>query len=182
MENEIIKIILASSLIAAIISAVVSYFTSVKLKSLDFKNDYYKEILKKRLNAYELIENQIILLKTVVLGDDQKPYHIIFGSGDKKFFEFQQNLHLASVHGLWIDPKTTKSLEKLNSLFFNLNIKVHSKSDIEIETIGKEYYQKISDLRFTLENDVKKGLYNLTDMKKTFQTTDKNEKRIIYKE
>lgn len=64
--NETIKILLASSLIAGIVSTIVSYITSIRLKKIDFKNEYYKEILKKRLHAYEFIENQIAVLKSVV--------------------------------------------------------------------------------------------------------------------
>jgi hypothetical protein len=68
----------------------------------------------------------------------------------------------------------------LNDLFFNLNNKVFGKTDEEIVEIGKQYYKKLSDFRFELENKTKKGLYNFHDMEKAFKTEDKNKQRIIY--
>tara|TARA_R110000868_G_C10794055_1_gene756559 strand:+ start:528 stop:1073 length:546 start_codon:yes stop_codon:yes gene_type:complete len=176
MEN--LNVILTSSLIAGIISAFVSYFISIRLKKLDFKNEYYKEILKKRLNAYQYIEAQIAVLKNVVLDEkDNVPYHSIFSYGDVEFFDYQKNLIMAINYNLWIDDKTTNILERINELFYSLNIKINGLSEIEMHKIGKLYYQQISDLRFELENATKEGLYNLHDIRKAFKTKKKNTKR-----
>ena len=51
-----------------------------------------REILKKRLVAYEHIEFQLSILKPVVLGDNKKPYHAIFSEGEDKLLEYQKNL------------------------------------------------------------------------------------------
>ena len=148
MEN--LNIILTSSLVAGIISTFVSYFVSVRLKQLDFKNEYYKEILKKRLMAYQYIETQLAVLKSVVLDEnDNLPYHSIFSYGDVEFFDYQKNLIMAISYNLWIDEKTTNILEKLNDLFYSLNIKTNGLSEIEMHSLGKKYYQKISDILFT---------------------------------
>jgi hypothetical protein len=177
LEN--MKLILASSFFAGIISAVISYIISIRLKKLDFKNDYYKEILKKRLVAYEHIEIQLSILKTVMLGDDGNPYHFIFTEGEIKLVDYQKNLFMAVNKSLWIDPKTTKSLENLNDFFFNINNKAYGKKEVEIIEIGKQYYEKLSNLRFELENSTKEGLYNLHDMEKAFKPSPKNKQRLI---
>ncbi|WP_339700911.1 hypothetical protein [uncultured Marixanthomonas sp.] len=180
--SETIKILLASGVIAGIVSAIISYLTSIRLKKMDFRNEYYKEILKKRLNAYEFIENQIAVMKSVVLDDDGKPFHLIFGQGESKFYEFQQNLMLAISYGLWIDNETHETLDEINNLFFNLNNHVNKKNDSVIEEIGKKYYNRVSELRMKLEKNAKKGLYDLHDIKKVFKSKKRNKKRIIYKE
>lgn len=180
MEN--INLILTSTLVAGIVSTFVSYFISVRLKKLDFKNEYYKEILKKRLSAYEFIETQLGVLKTVVLDEaDNKPYHLMFSYGDQEFYNCQKNLLMAMSLSLWIDDDTADSLENMNDLFYNLNLKTHGKSNNEIIEIGKKYYQNISDLRFNLENSTKKGLYNLHNIDKAFKTNKRNKKREIIK-
>ena len=172
---EWFNILLASGLI----SALTSYFVSIRLKNQDFKNAYYKEIIKKRLNAYTFIENQISAMKGVILGDDNRPYHFIFGQGELKFLEYHKDLLIAISLSLWIDDKTVEKLQDINDIFFTLINKVHNKSNDEIEEIGKEYYQKISDLRFELEQTAKTGLYQLHDMKKAFKGKRKNTKRKI---
>jgi hypothetical protein len=178
MEN--LNLILTSGLFAGLISAIVSYLISVRLKKLDFKNEYYKEILKKRLVAYQYIEGQLAVLKTVVLDEvDGKPYHMMFSHTEVEFFDYQKNLVMAMSFSLWIDDETTENLEKLNEIFYNLNIKAFEKSNIELIELGKKYYKHISDLRFQLENSTKKGLYNLHDIDKAFKTKKINTTREI---
>ena len=86
---------------------------------------------------------------------------------------------MAISYNLWIDDQTTNILEKLNELFYSLNIKVNGISKSEMHNLGKEYYQKISGLRFELENSTKRGLYDLHDIKKAFKTKKVNTKREI---
>ena len=178
MEN--IRLILTSTFVAGIVSTFVSYIISIQLKKLDFKNEYYKEILKKRLAAYQYIESQLAVLKAVVLDErDYKPYHMMFSYNDVEFFDFQKNMLTAISFSLWIDDETTDNLEKLNELFYNLNLKTGGKSNSELVDLGKKHYQHISDLRFQLENSTKRGLYNLHDIKKAFKTKKTNTKRNI---
>ena len=101
-QLEIFKLILTSSVIAGLVSAIVSYFTTLRLKKFDFKSEYYKEILKKRLNAYQYIENQIAVLKAVVLGGDKKPFHMMFSEGENEFLKYQKtySLQFLIVYGL----------------------------------------------------------------------------------
>lgn len=89
---------------------------------------------------------------------------------------------LAISYSLWIDKKTNKTLEEINSLFFNLGSHIHKKSDSEIEEIGKKYYNRISELRMQLEADLRNGLYDLHDVKKIFKQKESKEKRVIKKE
>lgn len=183
MDNiEFLNIILTSTLIAGITSAIVSFLTSLHLRKVDYRNDYYKEIIKKRMDAYEYIDAQIAILKPVVLDDnDGRAYHIIFSYGEDEFLNFQKNLFVAVSYSMWIDKHTTGELENLNGLFYSLNNKIHLKTNSEAIEIGKEYYEKISDSRFRLEQATKKGLYNLHDVKKVFKSEKKNRKRYIYK-
>ena len=67
-----IQTIVTSAIFSGFVSALISYLVSIRLKRLDFQNDYFKEILKKRLDAYDYIERQIAVLRGVVLDDDRK--------------------------------------------------------------------------------------------------------------
>lgn len=176
-----LNILLTSSIFAGIISAFVSYFISIKLKRVDFKNEYYKQILIKRLEVYEHIEFLISTLKPVVLGDDNKPYHIVFNKGENKLYESQKELFFVVNKNIWVDNKTTKQLEKLNDFFFNINNLAFEKTEEEIIEIGKKYYDKLAELRINLENSTKEGLYNLHDIEKSFKSKLSNQKREIRK-
>ena len=180
MEN--LKLIITSTLVAGIVSILVSYVTSVWLKKIDFKNEYFKEILKKRLAAYQYIEAQLAILKSVVLDEeDGKAYHMMFSYSDVEFLDYQKNLIMAINFGLWIDDETAQKLQDLNELFYNLNIKAHGKSKGELIKLGKTYYKELSSLRFELENSTKTGLYNLHDIDRAFKTKKKDSVRKIRK-
>jgi hypothetical protein len=104
---------------------------------------------------------------------------MMFSYSDVEFFDFQKNMIIAISFSLWIDDETTENLEKLNELFYNLNIKTDGKSKAQLIDLGKKYYEHISDLRFQLENSTKRGLYNLHDIEKAFKTKRINTKRNI---
>src|SRR4051812_3206552 len=119
MENsDLVKVILTSTLIATVLSAIISTIVSLKLKSLDYQNEYFKKILDKRLDAYKFLETQIALLKSAVLDEDGKPYHQIFAYGEDEFHKFQSNLLAAIAYSMWINDDTADEMENLNELFF----------------------------------------------------------------
>ena len=170
--GELLEIILTSTVVSAIISSVVA----LVLKNVDFKNEYYKEIIKKRLEAYGYVERQIAVLKSSAIDDDNKPCHLIFFYGADKFLEFQDNLFAAMSYGMWIDKETIKELERLNDLFFTINCKIKNKTETELINIGKEYHKTILTSRNNLEQATKKGLYEITNMKKMFKVTKQKNK------
>lgn len=178
MDHTIISIILTSTLIATIVSVIISSIVSIKLKQLDYKNEYYKKILDKRLNVYHHIENQIAVLKSSVLDDDGKAFHLIFSSGKEEFGEFQQNLFLAMSYSLWINDNTIDNLEKLNDLFFKIS-RQSVENDDELIAIGKEHYNAIADLRKRLEANVKSDLIDLHNFKRFKSNPLKRKKRTI---
>ena len=178
-DSELIKVILTSSLIAGIFSAIVSAIISIKLKNLDYKNEYFKQILKKRLYAYNLLESQIAVLKSTVLGDDAKPYHMIFSFDENKLIDFQKNLFGAMSHNLWINEDTIQFMEKLNELFFKISEKIEGNIHNQLVQIGKEYYFEIADLRNLLEDSVRKDLLNLHNLKKFKKSSKPNRLRLI---
>jgi phosphate/sulfate permease len=163
--SETIKIILTSSVIATILSVLVSAIVSLLLKNLDYKNEYYKKILEKRLEAYKFLETQIAVLKSSVLDDDGKPYYLIFEYGHEKFDEFQQNLFVAHAYSIWIDNETVNKMDELNRLFLKITRKLKDISDQELIQIGKDNYHEIAKIRTELESCVRNDLLELYDLK-----------------
>jgi len=111
---------LTSIVIATVLSTIVSTVVSIKLKSLDYRNEYYKKILDKRLEAYKFLEKQIAILKNIVLDEDGQPYHVIFSYGESELHKFQLNLHVAIAYCIWIHEDTVNEMENLNELFFKI--------------------------------------------------------------
>jgi len=179
MENsELIKVILTSSLVSGFFSVIISYFVSMKLKNLDYKNEYYKKILEKRLEAYKFLEGQIAIMKSSVLDEDGMPFHMIFASGKLKFIEYQQNLNAAMVYGMWINDSTMHIMEKLNDLFFKISREMDNESEHTIN-LGKGYYKEIAKQRNILEDSIRKDILELYDFKKFKKNAISGSKRIV---
>ena len=167
MHNiTIIKVVLTSSLVASVFSAIVSAIVTIKLKQLDFKNEYYKKVLDKRMAAYGYIEAQIAVLKSSVLDEfDRKFYHNIFSYNYDDFLSFQQNLYIAMSYGMWFNEETLKNMENLNNKFFEITNQA-SNDSANLIPLGKKYYPIIVELRNKLEYSVRNDLLALYDLRK----------------
>jgi hypothetical protein len=87
--NSIIILVLGSSVIAAIISGFISYLSAKHLLQKEFKNLYFKELLSKRLEAYEHLERQISVLKGVATEENGTAIHQIFFMVKKSFWSIK---------------------------------------------------------------------------------------------
>ncbi len=178
MDNsQILKVILTSSLIAGILSAIVSAIVSIILKKIDYRNEYYKILVHKRLNAYEFLERQIAVLKISVLdSSDGKAYYMIFDETSDEFHNYQKNLVAAMAYSIWINTKTVTIMEDLNGLFYQIGNLINEDNIIEI---GKKYYDEIFILRKKLEISVRKDLLNLYKLEKLNKSIKKDRTRQI---
>ncbi|NVO85564.1 hypothetical protein [Hymenobacter terrestris] len=178
---SVLSIILTSSVVSDILSALVSVFISIKSKNLDYKYNYYKEIITKRLNAYQYLEAQVTLLKNTVLdSSDGRPYHDIFSHGKGEFINFQQNLFLSMSNSIWIDEDTVNLMQELNDIFYNINIKIENEeTSSKMISVGKSYYAHLSAIRKELEHNLRKDLFDLHNMKRFFKNKTSGTSRLI---
>ena len=126
---NIIEIALTSSLIAGIVSALISYFFSIRLKKIEFRNNYFKEIIGRRLDAYNQIDAFVSHLKAVVVDDKTgEAYHFILSQTSQRFLDAQTNLQQSILKSLWVDEKTSSKLEEINYFFFKIQFTIFNVS------------------------------------------------------
>ena len=150
----------SSSLLSAIITGFITYFVNKKILNQTYKNEYYKSILEKRLNAYQYIETQIAVLKFTILDIDGKPFYQIFQNDYNKYLEYQQNIHLVLSHSIWLSSSMIDNMSALNQLFFTITTEITDDIKYNIE-IGKKYYYQISTLRENIEKCLLNDFKNL---------------------
>ena len=158
---DFFQVVLSSSIIASIFTAVVS----LKLKNLDYKNEYSKKILDKRLKAYDCIENQIALMKTMVVNFDSNGYYLVFDDKERNSTKIQQNFFNTMKNSIWINKKTVLLMEELSDLLAEILKKKNNENEILLN-ICKETYELLIQLTDELENFVRKDLLNLHNLKK----------------
>ena len=164
MDNIWINI-LSNAGVAAIVSSFASYLINIFAQKHKYKDDYYKMVVKKRMDAYQYIETQIQVLKlTVVDNIDAKPYFMMFSGDRKMFFEGQTNLALVASNSLWLSEEMTDKLRQLQQDFLTIEAKITDNPDNNIR-IGKEWYTKLGEDRRIIENCLKKDLLSLYNVK-----------------
>ena len=171
--------IISSSAIATVVSLLGTHIINYYSKKADFKHEYFKLVIKKRLEAYEQLEFLIAALKTSALADeDQKPYHICFFSSEN-YSDYTAHLRLANSHNLWLNGIVSDSLSDLTSIFNQINFEFDTLDESELITARKKYYIRIADLRTDLENHVRTDLLTLHDFSDISNKKAKNEYKFI---
>ena len=101
---ETILFVLANSAIAAVISSITAALVNKLQQDRGYKQDYYKEIISKRLRIYERIERQIAVMNSSIA--DVRPYHLFFENNIDGFHEYQRNLFYARSCGIWLSEES----------------------------------------------------------------------------
>ncbi|RZK33035.1 MAG: hypothetical protein EOO61_16055 [Hymenobacter sp.] len=121
---------------ASITAALIAFFS----KNKDFKNDYYKRIIDKRLKAYEEVELIIFSLRRTAIvrrspGSPNEEVGSVF-LNEKAFDAFVDSLHEVIKKGLWLSTQSRIELIELNNKL--LTIKIAIKPDYEDKVFDKD--------------------------------------------
>ena len=178
MNNQLFIAVISSSLLSAVLGALIAGAYALKNRQNEYVNEYYKTVIQRRITAYEQLENLIVSIKTCVLDKDNKPYHLLFSKADD-----WDNLYILIYkvisQSLWLSEDAFMISRDLNYLVF---LKTPDETDM-IE-FGKQNYEKIASIRAELEkilaidmldlHNVKKFLKNKMKVKHDFHNVNLN--------
>jgi hypothetical protein len=177
-QRELITLLLTSSLLSALLTSLLTGVFSLLGKKREYRSAYYKEVLQRRLDAYEFVDTQISMLKSSVYDKDRtRMYHFIFAHGVDEFYKFHQNLFFAVSKALWISPPTQSVLLDMNRLF----VSISEQYDLENQLVeaGKHYYFDIANMRDRLEAALLNDLRDLDNIPKFLKQKQTEEKSYV---
>jgi len=145
MSTDLWLAVLSSSLLSGIVGASIAGWFTLRSKRNEYVNEYYKAVLARRMSAYEEIERLITMLKSAVLDDDQRPYHLLF-SKDDDHQEVFKLMFVVMSNALWLTDDLFAETRKLNVLIYS-----DGGSESGLIEFGKRHYTTIADLRTQLE-------------------------------
>lgn len=159
MDNSWITI-LSSAGIASIISAIVGYFFNVLMQKRRYKDDYYKMVIAKRMDAYAKIEDIYKLLKTYVSKDSgETSLCIIFN--DKDFFKiFYKKLYNAMGSSMWLSEEINNDIRYLNDMLLLVD-KSLKNENTNIRELGKEKHAIFAEIHCLIGKHYKNDMLNL---------------------
>ena len=78
LKSDLLIAVISSSLFSAFLGAAIAGLFNLRTKHNEFVNDYYKLVIRKRFQAYEIIELIIQGYKTTLFDGDDRPYYLVF--------------------------------------------------------------------------------------------------------
>lgn len=168
----------SSAVIAAIVSSIASYLINKHNQHQAYKNDYYKNIINRRLDTYQHIDDVICALKSAMVDNDGKGCHSMFTNDSKEYYKVILCLHNALTNSMWITDKMFNVLRNLNQVFLIIGNSITDDKSTNI-AIGKENYSKLGKLRTDIENQFKEDLLEMPNIDKFLKNKVKF-KTLIY--
>jgi hypothetical protein len=154
---EPLAIILSSTVISGVVSALVSGWFNVRSKQSEYANAYYKLILERRLRAYEEVETLINSIKVAVMDDDRVPYHLLF-SNDENTDGVHAMLTGVMSRSLWLSDELFEITRELSVFVYQ-----GAAHDAGLIEFGKANYRDIAELRTRMERVLLRDMLTLHD-------------------
>ena len=111
------------SLVIAIITLIGNYVVNVHSKKLDYRDDYYKKIIDKRIEAYEIVSQfmTIVSVKTsakVMEGDSvvSKIDYCYYWRNIKELDDLLRKSIEVAKHSTWLSKELDYELKMINNL------------------------------------------------------------------
>jgi hypothetical protein len=161
----------AFTLGGAFFTALIAGIYGLRAKRNEYVHDYYKRVIDRRIVAYEQLETLIVSLKTAVLEEDGKPYHVLFSDDWKDAYS-----HILAVmsQALWLSDEAFEKTRELNYLVFRLR-----PDPSEVIAFGKQNYAAIARLREDLQTILAADMLNLPNVKRFLTKKKRKSNRSI---
>lgn len=119
-----------SAVITAIISAIITNLCLWWHKKADYKRDYYKKIIDKRMNAYDKLAIVIadICIKTHYAGEPESGEVYVCFNNFEKLSNANERLVILLGEMNWFSPEIFGEIKSLNNIFANV-----------LDNISKDY-------------------------------------------
>lgn len=157
-------LILSSSAVAAIVSSVCSYIIQRSVLTRSYKQDYYKMVIKKRMECYEYIESHLEVMKIATIDcRTGEGYHAMFGLKKDECRQKQVELLHVISHSMWLSEAMLNKFTELNQLIFTIDRELNDDVENNIR-VGKRYYKQLSGIRREIEKILKVDLQTMYDV------------------
>jgi hypothetical protein len=167
---------LASAAIAAVVSAIISLIAGVILKGKEYKNDYFKKVIDKRIKAIEALEACISLFSSYYESTEgQVLYHTILVD-DTGAEVFNEAVDEVKKYGIWYSPATAINIRKFSNFASSTLMDCRDESANGKEKIALRVFIYLEHNRAVLEECIRNDMASLHKVKEFFKSMAKVKK------
>ena len=156
---QIVVLALSSSVLAAALSIAGNHV----LATLQFRREYYKEIIKRRLAAYEALDHLIAQLRPLTYDNQGRLAHFVFAAGQHANLEALAAFKSVLSHALYLSDELRADLVHLNVQLLGLPPDASEQQAFEV---GASKYEELSAMRQHLETLAARDLVTLHKVRK----------------
>ncbi len=149
-------------------------------KNTDYKNDYYRKVIDKRLKAYESLEKIAGVFEStrcdfatdkITLAEVETECHSCFTN---RFFVARTIKKIGEINdqSLWISSKIHNKINEINDLLLScseeaidFNLQESNDSELEIIRFGVDNFSKINKMHIELRRLIANAMMILYDVK-----------------
>jgi hypothetical protein len=164
---------LASAALATVLSTGITSLINWLTKDKEYKNDYYKRVIDKRIKAVEALESYIGLFNIGrkarhSTSEDEFTFHFIF-SDENCGKQLSDAIENVSKNGIWYGVETAKHANKLSKLVGEAYTKFDNKNEQEIIKIAIEYYREIEGAKIEVQRSISNDMASLQKVEEFFR-------------
>jgi len=154
----IITTIITSGIITTIIAGIFSIF----LGRNQYRYEYYKMLIQKRIETFDLIQELLQGFSVCVIDpDDKKLYHCIFSNEKNPIKDkYLMSIFKLTKANFYISNETSETIFKMNRFFIENKIEFDNIED------GKKYYFQIGELVDDILKSTRKEVLDSYNLKK----------------
>lgn len=144
--------------ISAIVGGTIALITNNIASNLNYKKEYFKRIIDKRMQSYEMVSGFIGEIRKISVLETGQHYSMIFCT-PKKFKEYMLSIHASTTASIWLSSVMSKLLGDLNLLLNNSagQMQLNWNSDVpdnNLENVGIELLPSITLLTAKMETQL----------------------------
>lgn len=163
MASEVI-----TPLVSVVLSAAVSYYVAIFLKDREYKKEYYKKVIEKRMAAYQLVENVILELQYHKIANGLR-FHCIYADHDS-YVAFVNTLQPAVKSSMWLSVEVESRVSALNRFIYDVAMKYPKEVPGNLRKGGAESYDDIHRMQNLLKDFMRRDMYHLHDAERFFKS------------
>lgn len=149
-------------------SAHIAAETAKRIKESDYKNDYYKRVIEKRIRAIELLEELLSLfLVSGFIQGTEKRYHLFFTDKENSK-RLGVLIDKVSAAGIWYGTTTAIKIREFTRQFLTIESEANELDKAKRQEFIMDKFHEINDMVIGLQKGIAHDIYTMHDVEGFF--------------
>jgi len=179
--SEIITLIISSSVLSAILTGLLNF----RIQNLNYKREYYKKLIERRIQAQEQILSLTNELRIQVKLDEGALCNRICATGEEHFNSFSILVASSVNISFWLSKELSEILLDFNIFLLNEithEIKGNGQNERErcLIDLGLHHHEKFREYRSKIDEQLMKDFAKLANVKSFVNSKNKLNDKIYW--